>query len=231
MLPIRDSVRSATFPWVTKLLIVVNVIFFMLELSLGRNLEQALLSFGVVPARYAEYGIISVFNPFLALPLFTSMFLHGGIMHLVTNMWTLWIFGDNVEDRVGHGRYLLLYLASGIAAALLHIYTNSYSVVPTIGASGAIAGMMGAYFRFYPHAKVQVVIPPFFLGPFFVVPAVMFLGVWFFLQFFNGAFSLMARQNEAGGIAWWAHIGGFAFGFGASMFFRRPPRLPAYAGA
>jgi membrane associated rhomboid family serine protease len=131
---------------------------------------------------------------------------------LLGNLWTLWIFGDNVEDRLGRFRFLSLYLLGGVVAALVHIYTNASSAVPTIGASGDIAAFMGAYFRMYPHARVLMVIPPFFLGPFFVVPAVMFLGWWFILQFFNGALSLVGSPSQAGGIAWWAHIGGFVFG-------------------
>src|SRR5438034_11064038 len=138
-------------------------------------------------------------------------------------MWTLWCFGDNVEDRLGRARYLGLYLASGVAAAVLHIFTNAGSVVPTIGASGAIAGIMGAYFRFYPNARVETLVPPFFLGPFLVLPAVLFLGWWFLLQFFNGAISLGAKGEGFSGIAWWAHVGGFLFGFSVSLFARRAP--------
>jgi rhomboid family protein len=128
-------------------------------------------------------------------------------------MWTLWIFGDNVEDRLGRARYIGLYLAGGVAAALMHIATNSGSPVPTIGASGAIAAVMGAYFRFYPFARVETLIPPFFFGPTFVLPAVLFLGWWFLLQFFNGTLSLGTRGPGFSGVAWWAHVGGFLFGF------------------
>jgi membrane associated rhomboid family serine protease len=226
MLPIRDNVRSSTFPVVTKLIIVVNVLIFMMQWGMPvERLEQALFFWGIVPRRYTDPDASHFFTPFQqALPFVSSMFLHGGWMHLLSNMWTLWIFGDNVEDRLGRARYLALYLASGFAAALVHIYTNRYSPIPTIGASGAIAGVMGAYFRFYPHAKVQMLVPPFFLGPIFVVPAVLFLGWWFFLQFFNGAFSLLARQTGVGGIAWWAHIGGFVFGLIVSLFFARTRR-------
>jgi membrane associated rhomboid family serine protease len=151
------------------------------------------------------------------------MFLHGGWLHLLGNMWTLWIFGDNVEDRLGRTRYVMLYLAGGVAAALLHIFTNAGSNIPTIGASGAIACIMGAYFRFYPHARVETVIPPLFFGPIFVLPAVVFLGWWFFLQFFNGAMSLGARGEGFSGIAWWAHVGGFSFGFIIALFAKKIP--------
>jgi len=150
--------------------------------------------------------------PELVLPFFTSMFLHGGWMHLFGNMWSFWIFGDNVEDRLGRVRFIALYLAGGCAAALFHIYTNSGSEIPTIGASGAIAAVMGAYFRLYPRANVLMAIPPFLFGPYFAVPAIVFLGWWFILQFFNGTLSLLASPEQIGGIAWWAHAGGFVFG-------------------
>lgn len=162
------------------------------------------------------------------MALFSSMFLHGGWLHLLGNMWILWIFGDNVEDRLGRARFLGLYLASGLAAAFLHVLTNPSSPVPTVGASGAIAGVMGAYFRFFPHARVETIVPPFFLGPVFDFPAVFFLGWWFFLQFFNGAMSLGAAGPGFSGIAWWAHVGGFVFGFAVSLTARRlrvPPRF------
>ncbi len=195
-------------------LIAVNVIAFVYELSLGpRLLEESLLRWGIVPVRYTVPEVARLFTlPEQLAPFISSMFLHGGWTHLFGNMWTLWIFGDNVEDRLGRIRFLCLYLLGGMMAALVHIYTNAGSMVPTIGASGAIAAVMGAYFRLYPHARVVMLIPPFFLGPFFVVPAVLFLGWWFILQFFNGTLSLFASPGHAGGIAWWAHIGGFVFG-------------------
>jgi membrane associated rhomboid family serine protease len=154
------------------------------------------------------------------------MFLHGGWMHLIGNMWTLWIFGDDVEDRLGHVRFLLFYLAGGLAAGLVHVATNGDSVVPTLGASGAIAAVMGAYFRFFPHARIEAIIPPFFFGPTIVLPAVVFLGFWFLLQFFNGAFSLARSGTQFGGIAWWAHVGGFAFGLVVCLFARGSRRTP-----
>jgi membrane associated rhomboid family serine protease len=213
MLPLRDDIPSRRFPIVTLLLIAANGLAFLWELGLGRRLPDALLLLGIVPVRYTVGEVAGLFTWREQLaPFLTSMFLHGGWTHLLGNMWTLWIFGDNVEDRLGRLRYLALYLLGGVAAALLHIFTNIHSPVPTIGASGAIAAVMGAYFRLYPHARVEMVIPPFFLGPLFVVPAVVFLGWWFILQFFNGTLSLLASPGAAGGIAWWAHIGGFVFG-------------------
>jgi membrane associated rhomboid family serine protease len=208
-------------------LIFVNVMFFLWELSLGRRLERAFIELAIIPVRYSDPDIAQFFSfQEQVVPFFSSMFLHGGWLHLIGNMWTLWIFGDNVEDRLGPGRYLALYLACGVAAALMHIYTNLHSRMPTIGASGAVAGVMGAYFRFYPHAKIETLIPPFFLGPYIVLPAVLFLGWWFFLQFFNGALSLAAGSKGFGGIAWWAHVGGFVFGVGVCLFSRR--NLPRY---
>lgn len=218
MIPLRDRNPSRSFPAVTIALIVVNVLVFLWELRLGPRLERALLWLAIVPARYSmpdvarHFTSTEQFSPFL-----TSMFLHGGWVHLIGNMWILWIFGDNVEDRLGKLRFLAFYFMSGIAAALVHIYTNLASPVPTIGASGAIAGVMGAYFRYFPKARVITIIPPFFLGPFFDLPAVLFLGWWFLVQFFNGALSLSAGQRGMGGIAWWAHIGGFVFAFVLSL--------------
>ncbi len=213
MLPLRDDIPSRRFPVVTLTLIVLNGLAFAWELRLGPRLGEALLLLGLVPVRYTVSEVAGLFSwSEQMLPFFTSMFLHGGWTHLLGNLWTLWIFGDNVEDRLGRLRFLTFYLAGGVAAALLHIYTNPESAVPTIGASGAIAAVMGAYFRLYPRARVLMLIPPFFLGPYFVVPAVVFLGWWFILQFFNGTLSLLTTPAAAGGIAWWAHIGGFVFG-------------------
>src|SRR5882762_3571346 len=223
MLPLRDDIPASRFPAATLGIIVINVVVFLHELTLGPDLENLLESFAIIPARYTNPEVAQLFTLSQQIfAFFSSMFLHGGWLHLNGNMWTLWIFGDNVEDRLGRWKYLLLYLASGVAAALLHIYTNLGSQVPTIGASGAIAGVMGAYFRFFPHARVETVIPPFFFGPIFVLPAVLFLGWWFLLQFFNGALSLGAGANGYGGVAWWAHVGGFVFGVVVCLFARRP---------
>ena len=227
MLPIRDDIPSSRFPAVTVAIIAMNVLVFLRELQLGPQLEDMLVSFAIIPARYTQPEVAQLFTaPQQVFALFSSMFLHGGWLHLLGNMWTLWIFGDNVEDRLGRARYLGLYLAGGFAAALLHIYTNAGSPVPTIGASGAIAGIMGAYFRFYPSARVETLVPPFFFGPFFVLPAVLFLGWWFLLQFFNGALSLGASGPGFSGVAWWAHVGGFLFGFTVCLFARRQPVPP-----
>jgi membrane associated rhomboid family serine protease len=229
MLPLRDDIPSSKFPAATLSIIVLNVLVFLHELKLGSHLEDLLTSFAVIPAVYTNPDIGHFYTASQKIfAFFSSMFLHGGWVHLLGNMWTLWIFGDNVEDRLGRSRYVSLYLAGGVAAALMHIFANANSEVPTIGASGAIAAVMGAYFRFYPNARVETLVPPFFLGPTFVLPAVLFLGVWFLLQFFNGAMSLGARGPGFSGVAWWAHVGGFAFGFLICLFARRqriPPRI------
>src|SRR5438445_3790459 len=222
MLPLRDDIPSSRFPAATLGIIALNVLVFLRELRLGPHLERMLLDYAVVPVRYTHPDVARLFTaPEQIFSFFSSMFLHGGWIHLLGNMWTLWIFGDNVEDRLGRSRFIALYLASGIAAALLHIYTNAGSVVPTIGASGAIAGIMGAYFRFFPFARVETLVPPFFFGPTFVLPAVVFLGWWFVLQFFNGALSLAAKGPGFGGVAWWAHVGGFLFGFAMCLLAQR----------
>lgn len=226
MLPLRDNIPSSRFPAVTLAIIGLNFLMFIRELQLGPQLQEYLLLRGVVPVRYAVPEVARLFSfPEQVLALFTSMFLHGGWIHLLGNLWTLWIFGDNVEDRLGRAKYIGLYLGGGIAAALLHIATNPHSAVPTIGASGAIAAVMGAYFRFYPLAKVETLIPPFFLGPTFVLPAVLFLGWWFLLQFFNGALTLGLGGRAFSGVAWWAHVGGFLFGLTVCLPARR--RRPA----
>jgi membrane associated rhomboid family serine protease len=210
-------------------IIVINVLVFLREVRLGPHLDEMLASFAVVPAIYTDTDVGHYFTLSQKIfAFFSSMFLHGGWLHLLGNMWVLWIFGDNVEDRLGRTRYVSLYLAGGIAAALMHIFTNANSLVPTIGASGAIAAIMGAYFRFFPFARVETLVPPFIFGPTFVLPAVLFLGGWFVLQFFNGAMSLGARGHGFSGVAWWAHVGGFAFGFVICLFAhreRRPPRI------
>jgi membrane associated rhomboid family serine protease len=155
------------------------------------------------------------------LTLLTCVFLHGGWMHFLGNMWFLHIFGDNVEDRFGHFGYALFYLAGGVAASLMHLVTAPFSEVPTIGASGAIAAVMGAYFVWYPHAYVKAVIPIFVILQIVVVPATLFLGLWFLLQFFQGTSAILGTQAD--GVAWWAHIGGFAFGAALAWMLGKTP--------
>jgi membrane associated rhomboid family serine protease len=214
MFPLKDTVPSHTPPLMTWTLVLINAVVFFGELQLtGPQLERFFYLFGLVPARYSHplwawmIGLpLDDYWPFL-----TCMFLHGGWLHFLGNMWTLWIFGDNVEDRMGPGRFLVFYLFCGLAASLVHYWTNLDSTVPTVGASGAIAGVMGAYLVLYPRSRIILLLPIFFYPFFFEMPAVLYLGLWFYSQFLSGVFSL-AGPEQVGGIAWWAHIGGFLTG-------------------
>lgn len=220
MFPIRDSNRSRRVPVVNYTLIAVNVLSFLFVTSLGtRGFDSFLGSFGVVPAR------LSISQPLSALTLFTSMFLHGGWFHLLSNMWILFIFGDNVEDQMGSGRYLVFYLIAGTVAGLAHVVSSPNSNIPTVGASGAIAGVLGAYFILFPRARVTTFIPLFFLPWFIDVPAIVFIGIWFLSQLSQGLLSLGAI-GDFGGIAFWAHIGGFLFGLLTVRAFVARPQTP-----
>ena len=210
MIPIRDTTRSKSIPFVNYGLITVCGLVFLFELSLGQRADSFLWQYGIVPRHVSRVLFEGYFSLGPVLTLFTSMFLHGGIMHLVGNMLYLYIFGDNVEDRLGHGLYFLFYLACGVGAALTEVYFRQGSMVPLIGASGAIAGVLGAYFLLFPRAKVLAVIPLFVFFPVIEVSAFFFLGFWFLLQFLQGY--LDAGVNQSGGIAWWAHAGGFIVG-------------------
>lgn len=209
MIPIRDTIPSRNYPVVTTAIIGINTLVFLMQLSQGGAGDRFIYIYGLVPARYTDPRLTHYFTigqQFFSL--FSFMFLHGGFWHLLSNMWSLWIFGDNVEDRLGPLRYLLFYLACGLASGVSHLILNTGSNVPTIGASGAIAGVMGAYFILYPHAKVLTLVPIVIIPLFFEIPAYFFLGFWFLLQFFSAT----AGHGTGGGIAWWAHIGGFIFG-------------------
>jgi membrane associated rhomboid family serine protease len=222
MIPLRDANPSSGTPVVNYVIIAACTLAFLFELSLGRHLETYLTYFGLVPARSLRWsaGIGLVQQ---AVPFFSSMFLHGGWLHLIGNMWILYIFGDNIESHLGHARYLFFYLASGLIAGFIHVLTNWSSTVPTVGASGAVAGVMGAYFILYPRARVLTFVPIFFFFTLMELPAYIFLGFWFLLQFFSGTFSLLATTRDVAGIAWWAHIGGFAGGV-ALLKVITPPR-------
>ncbi len=220
MIPIRDTIPSRNYPVVTTAIIGINVLVYLMQLSQGGGGDRFVYIFGLVPARYSDPRLSHYFTTGQQLfSLFSFMFLHGGFWHLLGNMWSLWIFGDNVEDRLGPLRYLVFYLACGLASGLSHLILNTGSNVPTIGASGAIAGVMGAYFILYPRAKVLTLVPIIFIPLFFEIPAYFFLGFWFLLQFLNAT----AGHGTAGGIAWWAHIGGFIFGI---IFLKLSMMLP-----
>ena len=214
MIPLRDNIPSLSRPIMSYSIIGLNILVFFLELATGKHLQEFLTTFGFIPARFFAILEAHPENALaLYLPFLTTMFLHGGWLHLIANMWTLFIFGDNVEDKLGHVRFLLFYLASGVAGSLLHAYLTPDSWVPVVGASGAIAGVMGAYFLLFRQSMVLVFIPFFFVAPIVEVPAYVFLGVWFLLQFFSGAFSVLGpRAAQGGGVAFWAHVGGFVAG-------------------
>ncbi len=225
MLPLSDSPRTRRTPWVNLSLILINVCLFLYELGLGDGLESFVETWGVIPARIsaAMSGTAGADTGAL-VTLVTAMFLHGGLLHLGGNMLFLWIFGDNVEDRLGHVRYLLFYLISGVAANLAQVLVSPGSPVPAIGASGAIAGVLGAYFVTYPGATVSVVLPLFFLFTVVDVPALIVIGLWFVTQFFSGITALADMSDQAGGVAWWAHVGGFLFGILMMAVMPKEPR-------
>lgn len=209
MIPLRDTVPARNYPVVNNTLIGISVVAFLIQLVQGPGLDRFIYIYGLVPARYSVPQISAYFSTGQQAFAFISfMFLHGGFWHLLGNMWFLYIFGDNVEDRLGHLRYLLFYLTCGVASGVSHLVLNLNSNVPTIGASGAIAGVMGAYFILHPRARILTLIPILFIPYFLEIPAFFFLGFWFILQFLSAAGS----QGQAGGVAWWAHIGGFVFG-------------------
>jgi membrane associated rhomboid family serine protease len=214
MIPVRDTIPSRYAPVVTWALIGTNAVVFLFELSLGpAGLERFFYLFGMVPARYSHPGWASAvgFPVDDYWPFLTSTFLHGGWLHILGNMWTLWIFGDNVEDRMGGARFLVFYLLAGLAAGLTHWFTNPDSIVPAVGASGAIAGVLGAYFAMFPHSRVIVLFPVFFWPFFFELPAVTYLLFWFLSQVFGATLAGLSPE-AVGGVAWSAHIGGFLAG-------------------
>jgi len=217
MIPLRDSNRSYHFPVMNWLLIVANALVFFYELGLSDGqLERFIGSYALVPARIEDAPIT------FGITIFSSMFLHAGWFHVLSNMWVLFIFGDNVEDRMGALPYLVFYLLSGLAAGLLQTTLTPGSSVPVLGASGAIAGVLGAYIFLFPRARVVTLVPIFFFISLIEVPAIIFLGFWFFSQLFSGLASIGAQAAQ--GVAWWAHIGGFAVGLVLCSFFsRRPP--------
>lgn len=226
-IPLTDHIRRRSFWAFTLLLIVANVWAFLIELSLGPELNHVVVLYGLVPARYAPRALFNLPAELTLAPVFVSMFLHGGWLHLLGNMLFLFVFGRSIEDRFGHFPFLLLYLVSGIAAALAQIIVNSGSRVPTIGASGAIAGVLGAYFVCYPGARITTLIPLFIIFWTFEVPAILLLGYWFLIQFLAGFQMLSIETATAGGVAWWAHIGGFVTGALLALTLRPRRRGPA----
>ena len=211
MIPLRDVIPSRTTPYITVTIITLNVLAWFYELALPRDVLPLFLQFyGVVPADLTATTLVS------------SMFLHGSWSHVIGNMWYLWIFGDNVEDRVGHGRFIIFYLLCGIVSALGQIAMDPSSTLPTIGASGAIAGVMGAYFVLYPNSRVLTLVFVFFFYEIFELPAIVLLGFWFLMQLFSaGAIAVTANSSGGGGVAFMAHVAGFIFGMIAVFVFKK----------
>jgi len=227
MFPLRDNIPSSRYPVVNSAIILLNVVSFLYELQLGSGLEGFIRTYGFVPARFLtqlDTGALSA----SMLPVFTAMFLHGGFLHLLSNMWILWIFGDNVEDSMGHARYLLYYLLCGLGSIMAQAAFVPDSALPLVGASWAIAGVLGGYFILYPRARVVALLPIFIFFYLVDLPAYVFLGLWLGLQFLSGYAEFVAGGEAVrGGVAWWAHVGGFLSGlvlvwiFAENRFLRR----------
>ena len=210
MIPLRDVIPSGSTPYITVTLIVINAVAWLYELTIPGDLLPVYLQlYGVVPADFSTPTLVS------------SMFLHGSWSHFIGNMWYLWIFGDNVEDRVGHGRFIAFYLLCGIVAALGHVAMDPSSTLPTIGASGAIAGVMGAYFVLYPQSRVLTLIPLLFYIEIVELPAILLLGFWFVMQLFNAGVIAVTANSSSGGIAFVAHVAGFVAGLAGVFVFRK----------
>jgi hypothetical protein len=222
MIPIRDENPVHSVPIITYLLIAVNIVVFIFQTMLGSNQEQFVYQFALYPNE-----IITSLSIGNITDIFTSMFMHAGLAHIAGNMLYLWIFGDNVEDRLGSGKYLFFYVLGGIIASAAHILTNPTSRIPTVGASGAIAAVLGAYLVLFPRQKVLTLIPLGFWMRMTLLPASIVLGMWFVLQFLSGVLSL--GGPDVGGVAFWAHIGGFISGVIFGQLFKKPEKdYPAY---
>ena len=218
MIPLRDVIPSRSTPYITVTLIVINAVAWLYELTIPGDLLPVYLQlYGVVPADFSTPTLVS------------SMFLHGSWSHFIGNMWYLWIFGDNVEDRVGHGRFIAFYLLCGVVAALGHVAMDPSSTLPTIGASGAIAGVMGGYFVLYPQSRVLTLIPLVFYVEIIELPAVLLLGFWFVMQLFNAGVIAVTANSSSGGIAFVAHVAGFVAGLAGVFVFRKRRRTEWWA--
>ena len=233
MIPLKDDVPSRSFPLVTVALIVANVLVFLYEFSLGPHLESFIRVWGATPAFFAQMlggaevmnkngeAVMPLVPPFLTL--FTSMFLHGGWLHLIGNMWYLWIFGDNVEDAMGKFRFIVFYLLAGVLSGLAQVVISPHSTIPALGASGAIAGVLGAYLILYPRASVLTIVPLGWYIQTVRLPVLLVLGLWFVIQLFYGLASLPGA-GQTGGVAFFAHIGGFVTGLVLVKLFQKRNR-------
>lgn len=215
MIPLKDEIKARRVPVVNYVLILINVAVFIYQFINASQMEAIVAKYAMIPA-----NVTAGFSTESLRTVLTSMFMHAGWVHLLGNMLYLWIFGDNVEDRLGHFGYLNFYLAGGFAAAALHILINPQSTVPTVGASGAIAAVLGAYLVLYPRARIYTFIPIGFWARLRLVPAAVVLGLWFLLQLFSGFATLDAKAADVGGTAFWAHIGGFVFGVLVGFLFK-----------
>lgn len=221
MIPLGDDIPSRRFPAVTVAIIVANTVIFLIEFLFGPAANQMVYTFGAIPAQITANWL----NPAESVTLFTAMYLHGGWAHLLGNMLYLWIFGDNVEDRMGRGRFFIFYTLCGLISGVAQVMAMPNSPVPAIGASGAIAGVLGAYLLLYPHARVRTLVPLIFIYTTVYLPAIVVLGGWFLIQFLNGLAALNVVV-QTGGVAWWAHVGGFVAGMALMPIFRQKRYAP-----
>ena len=229
MFPLRDNIPARRFPAVNVGLIIVNVALFAYEFMLGAGLDGFIQQYGFVPARFMVAQAENILDLPRFLPVFSSMFLHGGLLHLISNMWMLWIFGDNVEDSMGHGRYLFFYLLCGVVSVFAQTGADPSSFLPLVGASGAISGVLGAYLLLYPRARILTLIPIFILFYTVELPAYIFLGFWIILQMLQGyAHMLNTGGPVSAGVAWWAHIGGFTAGVLLINVFKEKPGMKGF---
>jgi len=229
MLPLYDNVPRGKIPFVTGIIIAATLYIFYLEATMSRSELTALFQqYALVPGQFTgpDGTFKLILNPTAYLPFVSSIFLHGGWMHVISNMWALFLFGDNVEDRMGHFGFLTFYLLTGILAGGTHYLADPTSFVPTVGASGAVAGVMGAYIALYPGARIITLVPILIFPLFLRIPAFIYLGGWFIMQFMNGLAAL-SEPGATGGVAWWAHIGGFVAGFVLCAFFLNPASHPS----
>lgn len=223
MFPLSDSIKANSKPYVNIFIIAVNIIVFFYEISLSnQQLGLLFVDYGLVPVKlFLPNEVVSLTDK--VIPFFTSMFLHGGWFHIISNMYFLYIFGDNVEDLMGHFRYFFMYILFGLAAAFTQVVLYPDATIPTIGASGAVSGVMGYYFVKFPQSRIKTLVFIIFFVTIVEIPAAFFLAFWFFLQFINGSMQLML--SNTGGVAWWAHIGGFVVGFVYALIDRKKYKL------
>jgi membrane associated rhomboid family serine protease len=231
LIPLRDTIPSRSFPIVNWLLILANISIFLYEVFVldTQQAELMIFDFGLIPdkVRFDEIDNLRELRVTILRPFFTNMFLHGGWGHLISNMWILFIFGDNIEDRMGKVRYFLFYILCGLIASFAHFILHRNSAVPAIGASGAISGVMAAYMVMFPKSTIISLVPIIIIPLFIPIPALIYIGIWFFIQLWSGTASLML-SDSATGIAFWAHIGGFIGGLALYRFFDKSKRKVFY---